>query len=78
MAKDNEQQQPTVKQGAVTPRTLRASGFRGAYLDARFDDEGVSVEPVSAETEAALKKDFPRLKITAVTAKATDETEDAR
>lgn len=66
MATDNEKQ-PSVKQGAVTPRTLKVNNFRGAYRDAVFNDEGVSVEPVSPETEEALKKDFPRAKVTAVT-----------
>jgi hypothetical protein len=68
--------QPTVKQGAVTPRTLKVHNFRGAYRDAVFNDDCVSVAPVSPETEEALRKHFPKAKVTAVTQQAAgaDET----
>ncbi len=69
----DEKNKPQVKQGAVTPQRLRVEGFRGAYLDARFDNKGESVEPVSPETADALKKQFPRAKVTVVgEAKAAD------
>jgi hypothetical protein len=60
--------QPQVKQGAVTPRTLRVANFRGAYGDARFNDEGVSEQPVSQTTEAQLRTDFPNAEIEVVEA----------
>ncbi|HEX8685730.1 MAG TPA: hypothetical protein VF654_04485 [Pyrinomonadaceae bacterium] len=41
-------------------------GFRGYYRDAQFGDDGVSVGAVSAETEAALRSQFPNAEIAAV------------
>ncbi|MBA3241176.1 MAG: hypothetical protein H0T60_08105 [Acidobacteria bacterium] len=74
MADDNNQRtqdQPQVKQGAVTARRLKVGGgFRGAFLDARFDNSGESVEPVSPETESALKRQFPKARISSVSAES--------
>lgn len=72
---EQDSKQPTVKQGAVTPRTLRIEGFRGVFRDATFDDECVSVEPVSPETEAAIKKQFPKAKISVVRDEAAEGNE---
>jgi hypothetical protein len=72
-SQDNSQDTkgPQVKQGAVTPRRLQVGGgFSGAFLDARFDNEGVSVAPVSRATEESLRKQFPNATIKAVTEKA--------
>ena len=70
-----EKNQPQVKQGAVTPRTLRVATFRGAYGDARFNDEGVSEQPVSPATEAQLRTDFPNAAIEVVEAVETKSEE---
>jgi hypothetical protein len=64
---------PQVKQGAVTPRSLRVEGFRGAYLDTRFNDQGLSEGPVSSATEKALREQFPGAKIEAVREKSGPE-----
>lgn len=73
-----DEKDPQVKQGAVTPRRLKVGGgFRGAFLDARFGNDGVSEESVSPETEAALKKQFPKAKITAVDAKSKGDEQPA-
>jgi hypothetical protein len=69
---DNENKQPQVKQGAITAARLRVENFRGAYRDARFDNDGVSEEPVSPETAAALKSDFPNARVEVVRAKTEE------
>ncbi len=66
---EDSKNQPTVK-GALTARRIKVQGFRGAYLDARFSDDGVSEEPVSPATESAFKSQFPKAKVTAVSDKA--------
>lgn len=70
----SEKDNPSVKQGAVTPRKLRIAGFRGAFRDTVFDNNGISTAPVSPETEEALKKQFPRAKVEAVRDEAKTET----
>lgn len=69
----NDNKDPQLKQGAVTPRSLRVASFRGAYRDTRFDNEGLSVGPVSRETEEALRADFPSAKIEVVKAAKSEE-----
>lgn len=80
MAEQDKKEQSQVKQGAVTPRRLRVEGFRGAFLDARFNDEGISEEPVSRETEEALRSNFPgaRLEPVASADKAEGENKEKR
>lgn len=58
---------PEPKQGAITPEDLkpaqpkrwRVPGFKGSYLDARFNDEGVSDKPVSEKTAEEFRAQFP-------------------
>jgi hypothetical protein len=72
-----DEKDSNVKQGAVTARRLKVTGgFRGAFRDARFDNDGVSEEPVSPETEAALKKQFPRAKVSAVAGDAKQKADE--
>ena len=57
------------KQGAITPadlqspKRIRIPGFRGAFMDAHFDDEGNSAAPVSPKTIEALQNQFPETAI---------------
>lgn len=71
----SDEKKINVKQGAVTAQRLKAEGFRGAFKDARFGDDGVSEEPVSPATVEALKKQYPRLKVTVVGEAQTAEDE---
>lgn len=74
MADDKNNNGPESKSGAVTAQRLKVGGLRGAYLDARFGNDGVSEAPVSAATEESLRKDFPNMKITAVKEPVKTET----
>lgn len=55
------------KQGAITADDLKASrpprwrvpGFRGAYREVVFDNQGVSDRPVSEKTAAEFRAQFP-------------------
>lgn len=66
---------PEVKKGALDGAALKSGsrlrvggGFRGYFRDAQFDDDGVSVEPVSAETAEALRAQFPKARVEEVKA----------
>lgn len=53
-----------VKQGVVNlakngTTHLRVSGIRGKYRDAQFDDDCVSLDPVSDKTRAMLRDEYP-------------------
>lgn len=73
MADSDKNNPPAVKQGAVTPRRLRVEGFRGAFLDARFSNDGVSEEAVSVETEKAIKEQYPKAKVEPVREERTED-----
>lgn len=68
----DEKNQSKVKQGAVTAQRLKVNGFRGAFLDARFGDDGVSEGPVSPATAEALQRQFPRAKVSVVEPKTAE------
>ena len=73
-----EAQEPVVKQAALSPSKLRSyirvpKALAGAYLSARFDDEGNSTDLVSPEVVDALKKDFPGINIEVLTTEAPSE-----
>lgn len=44
-------------------KRIKIAGFSGAFLDARFDDSGVSEGEVSDNTLALLRGQFPKAKI---------------
>jgi hypothetical protein len=59
-------QDPSVKQGAVSARDVRAlagrrlrvEGLRGTFKDVRFGEDHVSQGPVSPTTEKSLRAQF--------------------
>jgi len=63
--KKNQPQTVEAKQAVITasdlrsPKRIRISGFRGAFMDAHFSDEGISDAPVNPDTVDALQKQFP-------------------
>ena len=73
MANDKKTTSPIqtaeTKQGAITPadfqspKRIRIPGFRGAFMDAHFDDEGNSEATVSPNTIVALQKQFPQITV---------------
>ena len=68
---DQGDQQPEPKQGAITPSDLKTStptrwrvpGFRGAYRDVVFDNQGVSDKPVPQKTADEFRAQFPNAEI---------------
>ena len=62
MSKQNDK--PEIKQTAIGAKRLRfRGGPAGSFRDARFGEDGVSEEPVSAETAKALREHFPEAEI---------------
>jgi hypothetical protein len=66
--KDTAEVKKSVLDGAAlkSGSRLRVGGFRGHFRDAQFDDSCVSSGPVSAETEAALRAQFPKAEVEVV------------
>lgn len=54
---------PASLKNADGPRKLRIPGFVGSYRDAKFNDLGESLGPVSKETEAQLRRQFPAAEV---------------
>jgi len=46
-----------------SPKRIRIPGFRGAFMDAHFDDDGNSKAPVNPATIEALQKQFPQITV---------------
>jgi hypothetical protein len=69
MPNDKKNQPAEAKQGVITaadlksPKRIRIPGFRGAFMDAHFDDEGNSKSPVNPNTIEALQKQFPNVEL---------------
>ena len=67
--KKNQPQSAEAKQAVITvadlqsPKRIRIPGFRGAFMDAHFNDEGISDAPVNPDTVDALQKQFPDAEI---------------
>jgi hypothetical protein len=54
----------TIKANSTpTRKRIKVTGFNGAFLDARFDDKGISEGPVSDNTLSQLRVLFPKAEI---------------
>ena len=70
------------KQGAITPadtagtatpaKRWRVPGFSGSYKNVKFNDNGESDRPVSAEVAAEFRAQFPNVSIEEIADDAPD------
>jgi hypothetical protein len=76
--------QPQIKQAVIsaevvkvnsspTKKRIKIAGFSGAFLDARFDDSGLSEGEVSESTLTLLRSQFPKARIKEVAAEEKEE-----
>jgi hypothetical protein len=81
--------QPQIKQAVISAEVVKANsspakkrikiaGFSGAFLDARFDDSGLSEGEVSESTLALLRSQFPKARIKEVIEQVEEVTEEEK